>query len=759
VSSPTATAPLVWTARVSPDGHDRRALLSAAELRALEAITARRTRWPREVRLTLTRLIAPIDEVLALVEPGRGKLRERGQARSAVILAMGREQRSFWGFDPDGWLRALRATDPDVRQLVMAVAHMLCAQRDLHSEFPGFKRGLFARRVFGAAAVDASLARIQAHLDGLGRAATLARPSMQSALYELMLRAGSPLLEDLALDDGELVRELHAREHNNARRYGLEQVARTLAELGVLHSPPFAAQPTREEWLARSRAGEREVPGDWLDWTRRWFLNSTLSRRSREHGYYTLIKAGRWLGREHPDRADPRSWTRELAAAWIAAVDQLRVGDFSYAPNTNAFRARRDGPLAPRTKAQHISYLGTFFFDLQEWEWIERRFDPRRAFTVPRSIQALIGPDPRVIADDAWAKLLWAGLNLTSSDLPIHATTRGAPWYPLELVQAVALLWLFGGLRVDEILRLRVGAVRWQHANIEAANNSGADRAVCLLDVPTNKTGPAFTKPVDQTVGEALERWQQLRPAQPKFPDEKTGERVDLLFAWRGARIGKAYINRSVIPILCAKAGVPRSDVRGTITSHRARATIASQLYNAKDPMTLFELQAWLGHRSPHSTQHYARITPTTLAKAYTDAGYFGRNLRAIEILLDRDAIRAGATAHGEPFEFYDLGHGYCTYSFFEQCPHRMACARCDFYLPKSSTEAQLLEAKTGLQRMLVEIPLTDSERCAVEDDADAVERLIDLLKDVPTSAGPTPRQLEDTAPGEHDNHHPGNGR
>jgi hypothetical protein len=60
---------------------------------------------------------------------------------------------------------------------------------------------------------------------------------------------------------------------------------------------------------------------------------------------------------------------------------------------------------------------------------------------------------------------------------------------------------------------------------------------------------------------------------------------------------------------------------------------------------------------------------------------------------------------------------------------------------------------------MLVEIPLTDSERCAVEDDADAVERLIDLLKDVPTSAGPTPRQLEDTAPGEHDNHHPGNGR
>ena len=170
-----------------------------------------------------------------------------------------------------------------------------------------------------------------------------------------------------------------------------------------------------------------------------------------------------------------------------------------------------------------------------------------------------------------------------------------------------------------------------------------------------------------------------------------------------------------LVPLLCRKAGVPREDVRGAITGHRARATIATQLYNAKDPMSLFELQAWLGHSSPQSTQHYARITPITLTKAYTDAGYFARNVRTIEVLLDRDAITNGAAGNGGPFEFYDLGHGYCSYSFFEQCPHRMACARCDFYIPKPSSEAQLLEAKDGLQRMLVEIPLTDEERAAVE--------------------------------------------
>ena len=173
--------------------------------------------------------------------------------------------------------------------------------------------------------------------------------------------------------------------------------------------------------------------------------------------------------------------------------------------------------------------------------------------------------------------------------------------------------------------------------------------------------------------------------------------------------------------MLCRKAGVSPSDVRGRITSHRARATIASQLYNAKEPMTLFELQAWLGHRSPETTQHYAQITPNTLTKAYTDAGYFARNVRTIEVLIDRGAVLNGTAAAGEPWQHYDLGHGYCSYTFFEQCPHRMACARCDFYIPKPSGRAQLLEAKSDIDRRLALIPLTDGERAAVEQDQQAL--------------------------------------
>jgi hypothetical protein len=131
------------------------------------------------------------------------------------------------------------------------------------------------------------------------------------------------------------------------------------------------------------------------------------------------------------------------------------------------------------------------------------------------------------------------------------------------------------------------------------------------------------------------------------------------------------------------------------------------------------------------------------IAKSYADAGYFACNLRAIEVLVDQDVVRSGRAAT-EPWKFYDLGHGYCTYDFFEQCQHRMACAKCDFYMPKESTAALLVEGKTHLLQLLQEIPLgeAETEQAAVEEGVAAYENLLSKLVDVPTPAGPTPRQM-----------------
>ncbi len=124
--------------------------------------------------------------------------------------------------------------------------------------------------------------------------------------------------------------------------------------------------------------------------------------------------------------------------------------------------------------------------------------------------------------------------------------------------------------------------------------------------------------------------------------------------------------NDRLIPALCAKGGVPTSDAHGAITSHRARSTIASQLANARGPLTLLELMEWLGHQHPGTILHYVKVVPTKLAKARADAGYFARNPRAVEVPIDRGVVESGAAAAGEPWRFYDLGHGCCTYKFFD---------------------------------------------------------------------------------------------
>ncbi|WP_406154669.1 hypothetical protein [Streptomyces canus] len=144
----------------------------------------------------------------------------------------------------------------------------------------------------------------------------------------------------------------------------------------------------------------------------------------------------------------------------------------------------------------------------------------------------------------------------------------------MELIRAITLTWLFSGQRSDEIARLRLGCIRWQHDGTPIAGNSEqvlARDAVCLLDIPAHKTGTAFTKPVDPLLGQAINAWEALRPVQPKRTDRRTGEQVDFLFSFRARAVSSGYIN-STIPVLCRKAGVPAADARGNITSNLDRS-------------------------------------------------------------------------------------------------------------------------------------------------------------------------------------------
>jgi hypothetical protein len=71
-----------------------------------------------------------------------------------------------------------------------------------------------------------------------------------------------------------------------------------------------------------------------------------------------------------------------------------------------------------------------------------------------------------------------------------------------------------------------------------------------------------------------------------------------------------------------------------------------------------------------------------------------------------------------------------------------MACARCEFHLPAESQVATALLAKKGLQHMLLEMPVDEDERAAIEGGVEAMDALIAKRRNVPTPDGRTPMEI-----------------
>ena len=399
-------------------------------------------------------------------------------------------------------------------------------------------------------------------------------------------------------------------------------------------------------------------------------------------------------------------------------------------------------PMTAKAKSGLLYAVRSFFVDLQRWGWVEPRFAPHVALGLPPAIRRLLGPSPRDIDEVAWLKLVWASLNLTPEDLPASGASVGVV-YPFELVRAAAVLWTHAGMRANEITRLRCGCVRARSEEVADEGVAAGDEtgrrlpegSVCLVEVPYNKTSAPFSKPVAGVVREAVEAWEAVRPQQPRRVDPKTGHLTDFLLSYKGRRISTSYLNRSLIPTLCRKAGVPTEDSRGPITSHRGRSSAVTMLANARQGMSLVELMAWCGHRSPASTMHYLRVRPARLTEAYAkadEAAYL------VSVLVDAEAVQDGSAAEGAPWKYYDLGSSYCTHAFWSTCAHRLACAGCAFNVPKASSRGQALEAKASLERYLERVPLTADERSAVDGDLSKLDELLAKLAGVAAPDGVT---------------------
>lgn len=753
------TPPTHWP--ITLDHYDRTLFFCDVERNELSYV-AKRTggagrsggtggRWPERVSKNLNRLLRPIQDVCTVADKNnndRTALVRRQSTLRAIIVEMSRTDRPYWAWTQDDWIEFLQdslkgfnarlgwshspTSKPcaGTRGRCVLAAYLFGALPD--PRVTGEYRRLdFAHIVFGHELIDQSVAEVQSVLKQLGYSPS-ALKGASSAVPELLILNKSPHLSALtraSIQD--------AYDHSLPRNFqDIALVSRVLLRMGIIKeaikTPPSGPKPGH-------LAEYDTCPPEWKRWCDEWIRQSTLEPRTKTSYYRILVMIGRWLQENHPGIISPDQWTATLAAEAVAALSAWEVGRFSICRKTpeGKFSAPAPTPVRPRTVLNYIGALRTFFIDLQMSERIFLRFNPHLYLCVPRTIRRKILPDPRVIERPVWAKLIWAGQNLDAGDLP-------SPAYPLEMVRAVAAAWLYTALRSDEIARLVVGAIEWPATELhdrETGSIVAADD-VCYLHVPMNKTSGAFRKPVAPYVGRAIEAWQDVRPKQSMKFDRKSGEMVDYLFSMRDKSISKDYINGTLIPMLCRKAGLDMRDHRGTITSHRARATIATFLGNSENPMSLVQLMRWLGHRTVETTRSYVEADATKVAVKIAQGSLLQQNLATIPVLIDNDVIGSGAAARGEPWKYFDLGHGFCKLSEWSTCKHRMACARCDYFEPKDSLRIQLLEANGNLSKMLEFVTLGPEERKLVERGIEVNRELLIRLQHEPTPSGQTPAEL-----------------
>ena len=567
--------------------------------------------------------------------------------------------------------------------------------------------------------------RLHQALQKIGYGKINLQRNFPSILAAVMLENRNPYLESF---NNELLER--TREKYTAQARSIGKISQGLAALGILPHP--LRMRNYVSWKEKSGDG---IAPEWVDYCRRWRETSTLQPKTRESNYSFILRAGLWLAQNHPEITSPAEWTVETCADFLAALNRLKVGEWQLHSFDYTGRGNLGTPLNANSKRGVLYAIRRFFSDIQHWGWVQLKFNPHYHLATPNSILRLCGPNPRAIDDNFWLKLVWASLNLEPSD------RLGEIWYPFEMLQAISVIWTHAGLRQNEITRLRVGCARAQNDPIvdEATGATIAADTLCYLDVPAGKTFTAFTKPVSAVVRQFILEWETKRPEQSPLTDPKTGERVRFLFQYRGKTIGHSMINETIIPMLCAKAGLPLEDSVGKITSHRGRASAVTALASVPQGMSLIELMRWSGHRSPKSTLYYIRTKPTQLAGAFAKADQLSH---LIEVLIDHTAVVSGAAAKGEPYRYYDLGSSYCANPFWSTCPHRMACAGCDFNIPKDSAKGEALAAKAFLHRYLEEVPLTPDEQQIVKGDLQKLESMLDKLKNVPTLDGRTPQQI-----------------
>jgi integrase len=710
-------------------------------------------------RKLLVRFFHPLTEVFGLRHQERSAM-YLGDVHRIMLREMSRRGTMFWDWSEQEWVDTLCPTPSlfntkhgkksCVHMAIMDTAYLLGGMTDLRRVGIGFQISQAAKAYFGADLMTSQWKRVFDTLveKGYGQGSTTVGKLRQCLSMACVLNR-SPLLEDLS--EAVLI---EAGKESDRMRQASQRIALALRHLKLLPQPPQAPRSVPGNF---DRTGVAE---EWYQWCMAWYDQAVdLTPTIRTQYASQILAVGRWLRKQVPEISTPEQWTEELAVRFRSELCSWTTGAYvgDRARHVLQMKGNLGAPIKPHGIDHYLCSLRRFLSDLirhphapcgEPAHRITLDFDPKEVLTTPDHIRkALDAVHPRDIDLRIWAKLVIAAATLAQSDLP-----QGA-WYPLSFYRALALVWVTSARRPNEIARLRVDCLReeWDPdmrdedqqpveqfisqetaAHDEPGEGQKDGPRMCYLHIPAGKNRGPFWIWIPDYVADAIAAWKRERPrSQRQLLDHKDREEVDYLFCYRDTRVGPHFINGSLIPGLCAKAGIDLEDAKGRITGHRGRSTRLTLL--RRNGVGLEDLADYAGHGDTKTIRRYVHQHPLQLHRLIKAADDVSRILEGV--------VDVQAAANGLPALRWFLGYDangspmYCGNQVYHTCPHRLDCERCGMFI--GGEKARLLHEGEQTLPITSKVPMTPIETCLLKGDQEGAEACRAALKQVPAPETP----------------------
>lgn len=429
--------------------------------------------------------------------------------------------------------------------------------------------------------VDQALDQLTTTAIGLGYSSGCARDRLGMAVSRILLQSGNWDVAGIGVEDLEaLDRAVHAfgKRPDRDRFFGSEHGYRHatwhhisclhMLHVVLYHRGQIAIEPHRvaHDGIVRPvlRPHLEATVQRYLATKRLTCRPATVSRIDR-----SLRQFLAWLDDASPAVSSFAEVTRDQVLAYGVALDRMVT-------------QRTGQPLAALTKRGHLAVLMLFFQDIAEWDWED---GPGRPLLGRGDVPKMPKRVPRYIPTDELARLM------------VAIRTLACPYQ-----RAALLIARWSGARRGEIRRLDLDCLD-QYPD-------GTPR----LRIPAGKTLTERLIPLNEEAAAAI-RVLQANRTERGLRDEVTGVPRQALFMRYGKLISDDYLFDKPLHRACTAAGLLTPDGHSTVTAHRFRHTVGTQL--AEHGARLHTIMRVLGHADPGMSMVYAQISDPEILRDY----------------------------------------------------------------------------------------------------------------------------------------------